>query len=79
MTARITGIIDAQTPFHFRAIILQHHVGVLGEAFQNRDAFWSFEIEGEAALVAMQILEVRAIALAAAEGIDVVLPRAARS
>src|SRR4029077_20785253 len=57
------GIVDAQPPFHSGAIILDHHVGVLRQTFQNRETFWCLEVEGETALVAMQILEVRTMAL----------------
>ena len=48
--------------FYVGPIILDDHVGALGEAFENRDAFRILEVERQAALIAMQVLKVGAMA-----------------
>ena len=58
-------IVDAEPPFHVRAKIFDHHVGLLDHALERRQGFGGLEIERHAALVAVQILEVRSFARAA--------------
>ena len=67
--ARIDGlqvrIIDPQPPFHVGAEILDHHIGLLREPQQQRAPGLVLEVDGDAALVAVQILEIAAVAGAA--------------
>jgi hypothetical protein len=58
-------VVDAEPAFHVRAEILHHHVGLLHHALERRQGRGRLEIERHAALVAVQILEVRPFARAA--------------
>ena len=55
-------IVDAQPDLHVGPEVLHHHVGPRSETPQHGDAFLRFQIDGDAALVAMQVLEVGAVA-----------------
>ena len=67
--ARIDGfqvrIIDPQPPLHVGAKILDHHIGLPREPQQGRAARLAFQVERDAALVAVQVLEVGTVAGAA--------------
>src|SRR5208282_6720804 len=56
-------VIDAETEFHVRAIVFHENVRLLDELLQDRDTLGVLEIEGDAALVAVDVLEVGAVAL----------------
>ena len=67
--ARIEGgealVIDAEPVLHVRPEILDQHVGLLDEALEHGAPFGRLQVQGEAALVAMQILEVDPVPRAA--------------
>jgi hypothetical protein len=44
-----------------RSVVLDDDIGALGEAMKDRPALRLLEIEGDAALVAMQVLEIEAM------------------
>ncbi len=58
-------IVDAETTLHIRPKILDHHVGFFHHALESRHRFRRLQVERHAALVAMQILEIRPFARAA--------------
>ena len=58
-------VVDAQALFDARAIVLDDDVGVWRELLEDRDALRISEVEGHASLVAVQVLEVEAVAIAA--------------
>ena len=53
-------VVDAELVLHIRPIVLHQDVGILHQSFQHLDAARMLQIQGERALVAMQVLEVRA-------------------
>ena len=55
-------VVDAEALLHVGAEILHHHVGLLHHAFEGGDPFGRFQVQRHAALVAMQVLEVRTLA-----------------
>ncbi len=58
-------VVDAEPALHVGAEILHHHVGLLHHALERREPFLGLEVERHAALVAVQVLEVRTLARAA--------------
>ena len=66
--ARIDGahllVIHAEPIFHIRPIIFQHDVRFRRHAEEDRPPLVGFQVERQAALVAMQVLEVAAVAMA---------------
>ena len=54
-------VIDPEPMLHVGAVVLDDHVGALDEALENLAPFRRFEIERQATLVAMQILEVEPV------------------
>ena len=66
--ARVKGVkgcvVDTEAMLDVGAVILDEDVGGRGEAPQNLNALGSFEVERHAALVAMEILEIEAVARA---------------
>ena len=62
-------IVDAEAELHVGAIVLHQHVGALHQALQDRHAVGRLQIERHAALVAMQVLEVRPMPFAAHAGV----------
>jgi hypothetical protein len=56
------GIIDAEPGFDVGAVILDENIGVADQPAKNFDPLRRFEIEGQAALVAVQVLEIRPVA-----------------
>ena len=58
-------VIDAETFLHVGTEILHHHVGLLHQAIEHLARRLVFQIERDRALVAMQILEIRAAPRAA--------------
>ena len=67
-------VIDAEPVFHLRAEILDDDVGLLRQLEEDRLAFLGLQIEGQAALVAMQVLEIEPVAPRAGD----IAPRLAR-
>ena len=65
-------IVDAEAVLHVAAIVLDDDVGVLRQSHEDRLALGALEVERQRTLVAMQVLEVEAVALAA-HGVDVVV------
>ena len=55
-------VIDAETVLYVGTEILHHDVGFLDHAQEDGAAFRRFEVESHAALVAVQILEIRPLA-----------------
>ena len=58
-------VIDMQSVLHIGAVILDDDVGLLSELHEDRVAFLALEVERHRLLVAMQVLEVEAMASAA--------------
>ena len=58
-------VIDAKPVLHVRAVVFDHHVGLRDHALEGGKALRRLEVEGHAALVAMQVLEVRPVTRAA--------------
>src|SRR5262249_37972259 len=58
-------VIDAEAEFHVGPVILDHDVRGPDHLAENVDAFRLLEVERDAALVAVQVLEIRAVARAA--------------
>ena len=52
-------VVDAEPVLHVGAEILHHHVGLLDQALEGGEPLRRFEVERHAALVALQVLEVR--------------------
>src|SRR5262249_1614963 len=63
------GIVDAETELPVRTVVLDHHVGIAHQTLQDGDTFWRLQIERDAALVAMQVLEVRPMPLTTHAGV----------
>src|SRR4029077_9468206 len=55
-------VIDAEPKFYLRAEILDDDVGLLRQLEEDRLAFLGLQVEGQAAFVAMQFLEIEALA-----------------
>ena len=55
------GVVDAETLFYVRPIVLDHDVGRGGEPAKNLDALWRFQVEPDGPLVAVQVLKIRAV------------------
>src|SRR6266851_1686982 len=55
-------VVDTEPMLHVGAVVFDDHVGALDESFQDCDSLRLLKIEGHALLVAMEILEVGAIA-----------------
>ena len=66
-------VVDAEPVLHVGPVVLHHHVGLGGEALEDGDALRLLEVESEAPLVAVQILEVGAVA-----GLDGIVRRPRR-
>src|SRR5207249_9789293 len=58
-------VVDAQTLFHARAVVLHDDVGVTRELLEDRHPLRIPEVECHAPLVAVEILEIEAVAIAA--------------
>ena len=58
-------VIDAEPVLHVGPEILDHDVGLLDQPLEGREALRRLQIERHAALVAMQVLEIGAVARAA--------------
>ena len=58
-------VVDAKPLLHVRTEILDHDIGLLDHALERGQALRRFEVERHAALVAVQILKIRALARAA--------------
>ncbi len=58
-------VVDAQPEFHVGAVVLDDDIGGLHELHEDRDAPLVLQVEGDRALVAVQVLEVRTVARAA--------------
>ena len=54
-------IVDAEPLFHVRPEVLDHHVGLGGQPAQHGNAARRLQVERDAALVAVQVLEVRSV------------------
>ena len=52
-------VVDAEAVLHVGPEVLDHHVGLLDQAQEDREAFRRLQVERDAALVAVQVLEVR--------------------
>ena len=55
-------VVDAEPVFHVGAEILHHHIGLRDHAQEGGVPLRRLEVEGHAALVAMQVLEIRSLA-----------------
>ena len=58
-------VVDLQAMLHVGAVVLDDDVGLLRELHEDRVAFRALEVERHRLLVAMQVLEVEAVARAA--------------
>src|SRR6185312_1618430 len=58
-------IVDLEAEFHVRAKVLDHDVGILRQPVQHLETFGILEVERDAALVAVQVLEIGAVPRAA--------------
>ena len=67
-------VINPEPVFHLRTEILDDHIGLLGQLEKDRLALLGLQVEGQAALVAVQILKVKALASRAGD----IAPRFAR-
>jgi len=56
------GVINAQPVFHIRPVVFDHHISRGHQLAKQGNALRRLEIQRDRALVAMQILEVRALA-----------------
>ena len=63
-------VIDAQANLHVGPVVLDHDVGGLRELHEDLHAFSVLEVERDRALVAMQVLEVRAFSRSAHRGLQ---------
>ena len=67
--ARVDGtqalVVDAETPLDVRPVVLHHDIGRLRQLLEDRHPFRLSQVQGHGALVAMQVLEVEAVAVAA--------------
>ena len=67
--ARVDGaqrfVVEAEPVLHVGPIVLDQHVGAFRHLLENGDALGLLEVERDAALVAVQVEEVRALARAA--------------
>ena len=68
-------VVDAKAMFHPRAVILHDHIRFRGEALEDRDTFGAFQIQREAAPVALQILKIGAVAFVERSAVAVLLSR----
>ena len=57
-------VVDTEPELHIRAVIFDHHIRGLDQPVEDRAAVRLLEVERQAALVAVQILEIRAVAVA---------------
>jgi hypothetical protein len=57
-------VVDAQARLHIRAEVLHHHVGLGGEPAKGCRSLRRLQVERDAALVAMQVLEIGPVARA---------------
>ena len=55
-------VIDPEAGFHVGAEVLDEHIGLGREAAKGCSSLGRFEVERNAAFVAMQVLEIRAVA-----------------
>ncbi len=51
-------VIHAQPVLDVRAVVLYHHVGLFHQPLEQRQSLCLFQVEGDAALVAVQVLEI---------------------
>src|SRR5258708_6463867 len=58
-------VVDAETMLDVRPVVLDHDIGGFGKAMENRLALRLLQVECDAALVAVQVLEVETMARAA--------------
>ena len=58
-------VVDLEAVLHVGAVVLDDDVGLLGELHEDRVTFLALEVERDRLLVAMQVLEVEAVARAA--------------
>ena len=58
-------VIDAEPVLHVGFVILDDHIGALGELHKDRVALIAFEVQRNSPLVAMQVLEIGTVAAAA--------------
>ena len=58
-------VVDLEAVLHVGAVVLDDHVGLLRELHEDRVAFLALEVERDRLLVAVQVLEVEAVAAAA--------------
>ena len=65
MIARKRLVVDAETLFHARAVVLHDDVGIARELLEDRHPLRVSEVERHAPLVAVEILEIEAVAIAA--------------
>ena len=71
-------VIDAEPVLHLRAEILDDDIGLFGQLHKDREPVLGLQVEGEAALVAVQVLEVEPVAPRAGH-VAAVVAAAARS
>src|SRR5262249_36632451 len=57
-------VVDAEAMLYVGTVVLNHHIGRLGELEEDVAPLRALEIEGHGALVAVQVLEVEAVATA---------------
>src|SRR6185437_16318083 len=58
-------IVDLEAEFDVRAKVLDHDVGILRQPVQHLETFGILEVERDAALVAVEVLEIGAVPRAA--------------
>jgi hypothetical protein len=55
-------VVDAQAVLHVGAVVLDHHVGVADELEEDLASLRRLQVEGHRPLVAVEVLEIRALA-----------------
>jgi hypothetical protein len=58
-------VIDLESMLDVRAIVFDHNIGAFGELEEDSSSLFALQIERHAALVAVQVLIVRALAIGA--------------
>src|SRR5205085_1721454 len=67
-------IVDAEAKFHVRAVVLHHHIRSLHQPLEHRARRGQLEVQRHRALVAVQVLHVRIVALAGCAGMRDKMP-----
>ncbi len=58
-------VVDSEAPLDVGAVVLHHDIAIAYQLLEDGHALWLSQVQGQAALVAMQVLEVEAVAVTA--------------